>query len=361
MENRSEAIYLLLYRTLREEIIRGEYPYGSKLPSRRSLAAERGVSTVTAEHALELLCDEGYIETRRRSGSYVCFRQGDSFAAPSAGERPPKPEEAGAGSGERFPISVLLRTMRRVMSERSDAILERSPNAGLPELREAIARYLARSRGIHVTAEQIVLGSGAEYLYGMVVQLLGADRVYGIESPSYQKIARVYAAENVRCEHLPLGRDGIESAALAATGADILHVTPYRSFPSGVTASASKRHAYLRWAEQGERWLIEDDFESEFSLSAKPRETLFANAKRENVIYLNTFSMTISPAIRAAYMVLPGSLLSRFAERLGFYSCTVPTFEQLVLTELIAAGDFERQINRVRRKKRREAQRGADA
>ena len=145
----------------------------------------------------------------------------------------------------------------------------------------------------------------------------------------------------------------IQSTALKNCSANILHITPYRSFPSGVTASASKRHEYLRWAENG-RYIIEDDFESEFSVSKKPEETLFTDTKKDNVIYMNTFSMTISPSLRAGYMVLPKHLVPIFEEKLGFYSCTVPTFEQYVLAELIENGDFERHINRVRRKKRKE-------
>ena len=158
----------------------------------------------------------------------------------------------------------------------------------------------------------------------------------------------------VQYEMLPLGRDGIESSALWASNADILHISPYRSFPSGVTASASKRHEYMRWARNEDRYIIEDDFESEFSVSKKPEETLFSHSAKDNVIYMNTFSKTISSSLRVGYMVLPKHLVSVFEEKLGFYSCTVPTYIQFVLAQLISNGDFERHINRVRRKKRKE-------
>ena len=148
-------------------------------------------------------------------------------------------------------------------------------------------------------------------------------------------------------------RDYADSAALAATKASVLHTTPYRSYPSGVTATASKRHEYISWAKGEDRYIIEDDYESEFSVSTKPTETLFALSHSHNVIYLNTFSKTISPSLRIGYMVLPDHLVRAFEEKLGFYSCTVPTFMQYVLTELINNGDFERHINRVRRKKRK--------
>ena len=136
--------------------------------------------------------------------------------------------------------------------------------------------------------------------------------------------------------------------------ADVLHTTPYRSFPSGVTASASKRYEYIRWSDKANRFIIESDYDSEFSVYVKPTETLFALSDKDNVIYLNTFSKTISPSLRVGYMVLPKRLVKPFNDRLGFYSCTVPTFEQFVLAELINNGDFERHINRERRNKRRE-------
>ena len=232
--------------------------------------------------------------------------------------------------------------------------LERSPHSGRVELREALRQYLARNRGISVDTEQIIVGSGAEYLYGLIVDLLGRDKTYAIESPSYEKIEQVYRAAGVRYELLPLSDDGIDGSALSGSKADVLHTTPYRSFPTGVTASASKRYEYINWSSSGDRFIVESDYDSEFSVSQKPADTLFVLSNRDNVIYLNTFSKTISPSLRVGYMVLPKRLVKTFEERLGFYSCTVPTFEQLVLTELLNSGDFERHINRVRRAKRRE-------
>jgi GntR family transcriptional regulator/MocR family aminotransferase len=244
--------------------------------------------------------------------------------------------------------------MRKVLSERGELLLEKSPNCGCAELREAIRRYLARNRGIRVDMEQIIIGSGSEYLYSLIVELLGRQRIYAIESPSYKKIEQLYKATEIIYELLPLTNSGINSKALAEAKAEVLHTTPFRSYPSGVTATASKRHEYVRWAEKGNRYIIEDDFESEFSVSTKPSETLFALSQTDNVIYLNTFSKTISPSLRIGYMVLPKHLVKAFEDKLGFYSCTVSTFMQYVLTELINNGDFERHINRVRRNKRKE-------
>lgn len=347
----NRPVYLQLYKQIRDDIIAENYPYNTKLPSKRSLAEETGVSTITVEHAYELLCDEGYVESRERSGFIVIFRKNDGFAASS--EHHTEHIHHAETVLPEFPISVLSKTMRKVLSDHGELLLEKSPNCGCVELREAIRHYLARNRGIKVDVEQIVIGSGSEYLYGLIVELLGRHSIYAIESPSYKKIEQVYRATEIQYELLPLTSSGINSKALAETKADVLHTTPYRSYPSGVTATASKRHEYIRWSETKDRYIIEDDFESEFSVSTKPTETLFALSNKDNVIYLNTFSKTISPSLRIGYMVLPKHLVNEFENKLGFYSCTVPTFMQFVLTELINNGDFERHINRVRRNKRK--------
>ncbi|MBR5537738.1 MAG: PLP-dependent aminotransferase family protein [Clostridia bacterium] len=358
IDKQSHPIYLQIYQQLKTDIVNGNYPYNTKLPSKRLLAEETETSIVTVEHAYSLLCEEGYIEARERSGFFVVFRTSDGFVLPSlAMTHRAEPPQA-RSTGPDFPFSVLAKTMRGVISDYGGEILKRPPNKGCVELRHALRQYLAKNRGIVVDIEQIVIGSGAEYLYGLIIELLGRNRVYGIESPSYEQIKQVYHTHEVAYEDLPLSADGIESAALCRTAADILHTTPYRSFPSGVTASAGKRHEYISWAGTGDRFIIEDDFESEFSVSSKPEDTLFALSDADNIIYLNTFSKTISPSLRVGYMVLPQKLLQRFEEKLGLYSCTVPTFEQLVLTQLLENGDFERHINRVRRHKRKAALHG---
>ncbi len=353
IDKTNRPVYLQLYKHLRDDIIAENYPYNTKLPSKRNLAAETGVSTITVEHAYALLCDEGYIDARERSGFVVIFRKTDGFAGTGT-YHPEYTTHPAENVYPDFPLSVLSKTMRKVLSEHGDLLLEKSPNLGCLELRQAIRHYLARNRGINVDTEQIVIGAGSEYLYGMILQLLGRQRTYAIESPSYKKIEQVYKTADINYEALPLTVSGIESRALVKTNAEILHTTPYRSFPSGVTATASKRHEYIRWAGQGRRYIIEDDFESEFAVSTKPTETLFALSPNDNVIYLNTFSKTISHSFRVGYMVLPKHLVETFRNKLGFYSCTVPTFMQYVLTELINNGDFERHINRTRRNKRKE-------
>ncbi len=348
IDKNNRPVYMQLYKQIRDDIINGNYPYNTKLPSKRSLAEETGVSTITVEHAYALLCDEGYVESRERSGFMVIFRKNDGFAT-SDEQHTLRTKHLQEHTYPLFPLSVLSKTMRKVLTEHGDLLLEKSPNCGHIELRHAIRNYLARNKGINIDVEQIVIGAGSEYLYGLIVELLGRQRIYAIEAPSYKKIEQVYKAAEINYVLLPLTDSGIDSNSLCTTEAEILHTTPYRSYPSGVTASASKRHEYVRWSEQSNRYIIEDDFESEFSVFAKPAETLFSLSDYDNVIYLNTFSKTISPSFRIGYMVLPKHLVEEFNKKLGFYSCTVPTFMQYVLTELINNGDFERHINRVRR------------
>ena len=353
IDKEKRPAYMQIYNQIRNDIVNGVLKYGARLPSIRTLAEETGVSTVTVEHAYSLLSDEGYIEAKVRSGFVVCFSKKDVFSQ----EQRSIPKyhtayHAASDYGE-FSLSVLSKTMRRVLTEHGDLLLEKSPNFGCTELREAIKSYLSRNRGISVETEQIIIGAGSEYLYGLITELLGRNSIFAIESPSYKKIEEVYRAMEIKYEPLPLTSDGIESNALLNSEASVLHTTPYRSYPSGISASASKRHEYIDWASKNRRYIIEDDFESEFSVSTKPTETLFSLSSSDNVIYLNTFSKTISPLFRIGYMVIPKHLIKIYEKKLGFYSCTVPTFMQYVLTELINNGDFERHINRVRRKLRK--------
>ena len=348
---KKKPAYLDIYQTLRNAISEGVYPYGTKLPSKRSLSSQFNLSLVTIEHALELLNEEGYIEPKERAGLFVTYRSDSvlnvqeeidsEFSFPTD-----IPEDS-------FPFSVLARTIRRVLSEYQEEILIKSPPHGLPLLQGAIANHLLTSRGIHVQPEQILIGSGAEYLYGLIVMMLGRDKVYGVEDPSYETILKMYEANGVTVEKLKLGSNGIRSGELERSTADVLHITPFHSWPTGITADASKRREYLRWAEKRNAILIEDDYDSEFTLSGKPADTLFGMEPDHHVIYLSTFSKTIAPSVRIGYMILPKDRLEDFEKKAGFYSCTVSTFSQLILYELIHSGDYERQINRIRRRRRR--------
>ncbi|MBP3736470.1 MAG: PLP-dependent aminotransferase family protein [Lachnospiraceae bacterium] len=353
--NRKEPAYLQLYYRLRGYIADGTLAFGTKLPSKRILSEDAGVSVITAEHALALLAEEGYIETKERSGYYVIYRSdayympdpADLSADKTAGAQPEKKAEKGT-----FPFPAFAKIMRRVLAEQGEKILVKPPSQGCPELREAIADYLAISRDIRVKPSQIVIGSGAEYLYMLIVQMLGRG-CYALEDPSYEKIRRVYEANGAACEMLPMGRDGIRSEALSSAKAKILHVTPFHSYPTGVTATAGKRREYIRWATERGGTLIEDDFDSEFSLTSKAVDTLFSLEPERSVIYLNTFSETIAPSMRVGYMILPAARARELLSAISFYSCTVPAFDQYVLAEFLRSGEFARHVNRVRRMRRR--------
>ncbi|MCF0150922.1 MAG: PLP-dependent aminotransferase family protein, partial [Firmicutes bacterium] len=311
-KNEKKPAYLQLYEQLRRQILSGDLPEGTKLPSKRTMAAEQEISVITVDHAMELLEAEGYIEIRPRSGYFVIYSDTDGFSEtvplrPMLSDAAPLPEpEEMRRELPPFPFSTYAKAMRRVIAEYGPALLIKSPNNGCLQLRTAISDYLKENRGIEAEPEQIVIGAGAEYLYGLLVHILGRNLVYAIEEPSYEKIRQVYEANDVLLEHLPLGPDGIRSEALWGAQARVLHITPYRSYPSGVTASAAKRREYIRWAEQQPvRYIIEDDVESEFTPSTKTEETVYSLSKKGCVIYLNTFTKTIAPSVRAGYMVLP--------------------------------------------------------
>lgn len=351
MENKGK--YIKLYEEVRQNIIKGIYPYNSKLPSKRVMAEDKNVSVITVSHAYELLAEEGYITPKEKSGYFVSYSALDEFEVPAFTRKAIPKKASNEREDTAFSFPIYAKTLRRVLSDYGEACMMRSPGFGTDELRTAISGYLARSRNINVSKERIIVGSGAEYLYGMIVECLGRRVTYGIESPSYNKIEGVYRAGGATIEMLPLSTDGIESDALWRSEAKVLHVSPYRSFPSGVTASALKKREYIKWSRAKNSIIIEDDFESEFSPLRKPEDTIFSLDDTGRVIYINTFTQTIGSFIRTAYMVLPEALMERFYEKEGFHACPVPTTEQLVLAELINNGDFERHINRVRRQIRK--------
>lgn len=346
-----QAAYLRLYEKIKEEIRAGAYTWGERFPSKRVTAEEMGLSVVTVQHAYEILCDEGWLTARERSGFFVAYREETDPVPPILPEGP-EPAVPGDGAIYGLPFPTYARTMRSVLNTWGERLMEKSPNNGCPELREALAAYLAAHRGIRVSPSQLVIGSGAEYLYGMVVHILGVDRPYALESPSYEAIRQVYESFGVTCRMLPMGRDGIRSDALGSTDAGLLHVTPFHSWPTGVTVGATKRREYLSWAEKRNGFLVEDDFDSELSVSSKAEDTLFSLSP-ERVIHLNTFTRTVSPALRVGYMVLPLPLVPVFRERAGFFSCSVPVTEQLLLAELMRSGEFVRHLNRMRRSRRK--------
>ena len=348
--------YEQIYEKFKGDLIDGNIPYGKKLPSKRATAEIFGVSVVTVETAYEILESEGYIEAKSRSGYYSKYATNDLIHEKTASkallENSAFSENLAENEKTNFPFSVYSSAVRDVLNDYGYALLQKTDGSGLPQLKTAIKNYLKISRDITVEEDQIIIGSGAESLYSIITKLLGKDKIYGLEEPSYTQIEKVYISDGVKVEKLKLGKDGIPSNILNGTKAEILHVTPYRSFPTGVTASASKKAEYLHFASAHNGYIIEDDYESEFSLNARLTETLFGSCKDNRVIYINTFSKTICPSIRVGYALLPKELAKKYHEKLGFYSCSVPTLEQYVIAKLLNDGSFVRHLNRVRRQKK---------
>jgi GntR family transcriptional regulator/MocR family aminotransferase len=348
--NSRTPAYMQIYSAIRNMIVNGAYPTGTRLPSKRELARDSGVSIITAEHAYQLLAEEGLCELRARSGCYVKYTPEHSFPLSDYLQDNTSEYNPADYHNDDIPFSAVASKLRKVILDQGERILMKSPNNGCTELREAICRYLARSRNINVTTEQIVIGSGAEYLYGLCIQMLGRDRIVALENPSYRKIREVYTANGASCELLSMDSEGIRINELIRSKAGILHVTPFNSFPSHITASAERRQEYLNWAKERKAVIIEDDYDSEFSLTGTAPQTLFAQTTDGNVIYLNTFSKTIAPSLRVGYMILPTALIPLYQQTVSFYSCTVPMLEQFFLTEWLDSGEFERNISRIRNK-----------
>lgn len=342
--------YYALYRDIREKIEDGRLRAGDRLKSKRSCADSLGVSVITVERAYSALCDEGYITARVRSGYFVSDIQpatpGKSIHAPYRPIYLPEPEENPDECD--FEYSVWFSTVRKVMSERGSLLFRRAPAEGCAVLRNAISDYLYRYRDMRAQPENIIIGSGAEQLYESAAKLLGRDLVYGIEYPSYPPIECSYRSLGTIPRRLALGDDGIPERELC--GIDVLHVTPYHSFPTGITVSPAGKRRYAEWAARTGGYIIEDDFDSEFFAPGHRTEPLRTLDPSGRVIYINTFSKSLSPAMRIGYMILPDGLMEKYRACPGCSSCPVPVADQYFLAEFIASGNFERHLARARRK-----------
>lgn len=419
--------YDYLYRRIRHDIAHGNILPDEKLPSKRALARNLGVSVITVEAAYAQLIAEGYVRAEERRGYFACElspvargwqcggkrdgqRGGDHLrgiaASGSISEnaiRRPSPASAGltqfpAVSPERrlaspgasarmaegvpafasegglatpasssesaatalFPYQTWARVMRRTLAEESSATLAQAAlGAGSPRLRRAIAAYLREYRGMDVPAERIVVAAGSQTLYQLIIQLLGRERAFAIESPGYPLLERMYDAQGARCASVPLAAGGIDVAALSESGASVAHVMPAHQFPTGVVMSAAHRRDLLNWSRTDAarafssdgprgRFIIEDDYDAEFRMSGRPIAPLASVDVAGRVIYLNSFTKSLGAAFRIAYMALPEDLAAQFELKLGFYSNTVSPLEQLALARFIEQGHYERHVNRLR-------------
>ena len=344
-------LYESLYRAIREDILSGALQPGEKLPSKRALAANLEVGKTTVEGAYGQLLEEGYIVSRERSGFYVeAVQRPPSRTAPAPhavapAQEAPKADLTGNGTGQ-FPFSVWIRLQREVILDYGEQLLLPLHAQGAWELRQAIARNLEDFRGLSPDPDCILVGAGTDFLYNLLLQLLGQDKVYGVEDPGYGKIGKIYRAGGVRCLPIPMDDQGIRPECLG--DAQVLHISPSHHFPTGLVTPLQRRRALLDWARSKDGWIIEDDYDTEFRFRGRPLPAM-QTMDPDRVIYMNTFSKTLAPSIRISYMVLPPALMEKFRQQLGFYGCTVPSFEQYTLARFLDRGYFEKHINRMRK------------
>ncbi len=344
-------LYEALYRCIRADILTGNLPAGSRLPSKRALAQQLQVSRITVETAYSQLAAEGYISPKEKVGFFV-EQVPEALPHPAPAPEAPETVEEGAplldlaaNYPAKFPFSVWSRLQRQTLLDMGSELLEPVPHQGLPELRQAIARHLRDFRGMQVDWQDIVIGAGTDFLYNLLVQLLGNDRIYALEEPGYGKIRRIYEAAGAKTLDAQMDAAGVIPESLS--GADVLHFSPSHHFPSGIITPMHRRQSLLAWAKDTGGHIIEDDYDSEFRFNAHPVPPMYTPTGP--VIYMNSFSKSLAPSIRIGYMVLPRHLTEAFRQRLGFYGCTVSGFEQRTLATFLSQGHFEQHINRMRK------------
>ncbi len=374
-------LYEQIYEYIREEIIRGELQKDEKLPSSRSLAANLGVARSTVDFAYSQLADEGYIRARRSSGFYVCgievLPQSPAAAAVrGTGARAAQGTADSAGisgfkdrkeSGNEsvidfslrdidmtaFPYATWRRILRGLMGPESADLFGKGDPQGDLRLREMITHYLHLSRGVVCVPQQVVIGAGNDYLLTLLRFLIGEKKTVAMENPSYLRAARIFQGLGYKVAYLPSDKDGLLADRLENSGCDLAYVMPAHQFPMGMVMPYTRRAELLKWAASGEgRYLIEDDYDSEFRYRGRPIPALQSMDSFGKVIYFGTFSKSIAPAIRVGYMVLPEELAAVFADRCGFLSSTVSRVDQSVLEAFISGGYFERHLNRMRNRYR---------
>lgn len=354
----SDSLYSHLYECIKKDIETGVLTAGAKLPSKRSLAKNLGISVITVENAYGQLCAEGYVRSVPKSGYFVSTLRNIISAQMPAQELRSISDgmdyqkftadfSSNAPIRDIFPFSVWAKILRDCLHETPETMLSSSPGNGIEELRSAIAEHLRSFRGMMVSPAQIIVGSGSEHLYSLLVQFLGRDKIYGLENPGNIKTEQVCKANGAKIKWIKFDKDGIDISEL--NGVAVAVTSPSHQFPTGIVTPISKRYELLGWAAKAEdRFIIEDDFDSEFRLSGKPIPALQSIDNSEKVIYMNTFSKSLTPALRISYMVLPPHLAQKYQKNFCFYSCPVPRLIQSALARFIKQGFFEKHINRAR-------------
>lgn len=362
----AEPLYQQLYLHIKSEITNGSLGYRDKLPSKRQLSALLQCSQNTVQNAYSQLAAEGYIMAKPKSGYYVCQLDGvvsiKNEALPTQAKTDAKPVYRYDFSHhgvdlDNFPFSTWRKISKEVISEYDGDLLKIGHPQGDELLRGSIANYLHHSRGVKCAPRQVIVSSGTEFLLQLLIQLFSADCVYALENPGYEKLNLIFKSNRAAYRPIPLDEYGMIPEELQKSRADVCCVTPSHQFPTGNIMPVSRRIQLLNWAnEKGGRYVIEDDYDSEFKYSGKPIPSLQGLDTGGRVIYIGAFSKPLSPAIRVSYMVLPEQLLKIYEEKLNFYLCPVPSIEQKTLHRFMSEGHFERHLNKMRNiyKKKRE-------
>ena len=356
-------LYEQIYEHIRHEIWEGRLLAGERLPSTRSMADYLQVARSTVAYAYDQLLSEGYIESRPYKGYFVCPIEGmvdmAERAKDPAQEAAPretvvqKPLYDFSPHGidmSAFPFSVWKRITREILSEDHQELFARGEAQGDYRLRETICRYLHSSRGVNCTAEQIIVGAGNDYLLMLLEKILGRHVCVAMENPTYMRTRRIFHSFAYPVVTVPSDASGMIVSKLEETDARVAYVMPSHQYPLGTVMPIGRRTELVKWADGGaDRYLIEDDYDSEFRYRGKPIPSLQASDDHGKVIYIGTFSKAIAPAIRVSYMVLPERLLEKYNNECYFYSCTVSRIDQRILDEFIREGYFERHLNKMRK------------
>ena len=354
-------MYRQIYDHIKNEIQKGKMKAGEKLPSSRILAKNLCISRSTVDMAYDQLLAEGYIESVPCKGYYVCQMEGiyfdrkkKKFPEVNSGQKPSDTVYRwdfalnGIAPGG-FPHNIWRKLSREVLSQEGDSLFQLGDPCGEPGIRQAVAEYLHSARGVDCDPGQIIIGAGNDYLLMLLWVILGKNRKIAMENPTY--LSAYYDFLHMGSHILPVGQDeqGIRIEELEKTEADTVYVMPSHQFPMGMVMPLKRRTELLKWAGAREgRYIIEDDYDSEFRFTGLPIQALKSIDTTERVLYLNTFSRTLAPSLRISYMVLPSPLTELYRERLGFYSCTVPAIEQYTLAKFLDEGHFESHVNRMR-------------
>lgn len=352
------SLYQYLYECLKEDIQNGRIPARSRLPSKREMAKENGISVRTVMNAYDQLLVEGYILSREKKGYFVADTESIPRYRPEPLEYPQIYIEedwfvdftANQVVYDRFPFSAWKKVMREILSEYDAELVRRAHFLGIKELREAIAGYLYRARGMKVSPECMVIGASIEYLYGRLIQILPSGAVYGVENPGYKKIPHIYEEFGLQWSYIEMDEQGINMESLEKSNASVVHISPEHHYPLGTVMSFARRQELLSWArEKPDRYLIEDDYDCEFRYHGRTNPPLQSMDRNHRIIYMNTFSKTLAPSIRISYMVLPEKLMARYVDKAIFYSNTASSCEQYALARFIREGYFERHLSRMKK------------